>query len=134
MDHRGTPDAPGRVATLIRLPAGTTYGVIYRIEGDPKETLAYLDEREKGGYSQELVSVSSQGESIEAVTYIGSKPALEFIGPEPVELTAKIISQAAGPSGNNLYYFQELCKNLEKNFLLSEYLRELKTQVFGDHF
>ncbi len=30
-DHRGTPEAPGRVVTLVRQPGATCHGMAYRI-------------------------------------------------------------------------------------------------------
>lgn len=134
MDHRGTPEAPGRVATLVRDALAETCGVVYRIAGDPSKVLSYLDEREKGGYSREFVHVSTSEGEVRAVTYIGGESAQEFIGPEAIETTAEIILGARGPSGDNLYYFQELCKSLEENFSLPEYLHELRNRIIDRHF
>ena len=46
-DHRGTPDAPGRVVTLVEDPGAVCHGRAYRVSSD---TLAHLDHREKNGY------------------------------------------------------------------------------------
>ena len=64
-DHRGTPDSPGVVATLmpdeewreagVSIPAGksVTRGVVYRVpEADAARVLDNLDFREKGGYTR----------------------------------------------------------------------------------
>ena len=71
-DHRGTPAAPGLVATLLtdeqceslRLrtpgePASTCCGVCYRVgEADVEGVLGNLDFREKGGYTRDIVEVT----------------------------------------------------------------------------
>lgn len=67
-DHRGTPERPGRVVTLIThdfwqalVPpdvhaAGRTWGVAYRIRPDKVDAVKdYLDLREQNGYSVHTV-------------------------------------------------------------------------------
>jgi cation transport regulator ChaC len=62
-DHRGVPGRPGRVVTLCDVdelgntgPALSTWGIAFRIHGDKiEDTMAYLDFREKGGYSLQTV-------------------------------------------------------------------------------
>ena len=46
-DHRGTPESPGRVVTLIAEPDATCIGMAYLIS---PQTFASLDVREKNGY------------------------------------------------------------------------------------
>ncbi|CAN0129184.1 unnamed protein product [Pylaiella littoralis] len=71
MDHRGTPESPGLVATLISDsdlealgersagdPPSRTHGVAYLVpDTKAKEVLAGLDFREKGGYTRATVDV-----------------------------------------------------------------------------
>jgi glutathione-specific gamma-glutamylcyclotransferase len=60
-DHRGTPERPGRVITI--LPAGGSggeeiWGRVYGVSEQHREqVLEYLDLREQGGYDRQLVQV-----------------------------------------------------------------------------
>ncbi len=52
-DHRGTPQSPGRVVTLIEQPDAICWGTAYRLEHErAAQTLQHLDHREKGGYDR----------------------------------------------------------------------------------
>ncbi|OSX75457.1 hypothetical protein BU14_0235s0006 [Porphyra umbilicalis] len=68
-DHRGTPDAPGRVVTLLSPPEGAppvaaedpswrVYGRAFRLpDADAQAIMADVDVREQGGYTRTLVTV-----------------------------------------------------------------------------
>lgn len=70
--------------------------------------MAYLDHREKGGYDRLFLKVESEGEEVEALTYIGPPTRREYVGPEEESVTAAIIRQAVGPSGRNIDYLLNL--------------------------
>ena len=112
-DHRGTPESPGRVATLVPDPEGRVVGAAYRIEGERDAILAYLDHREKGGYDRLTFEVASELGPLSALAYIGTSQCRQFVGPEEEQLTARIIKSSIGPSGKNIDYLLSLHKALQ---------------------
>lgn len=112
-DHRGTPEFPGRVATIIPSQSDFVWGHAYRLEGDRDAILTYLDHREKGGYQRHTFQVRTEhGEFLEVLSYVGSQDLPSYVGPEPEIDTARIISKAIGPSGKNPDYLKKLHKSL----------------------
>lgn len=112
-DHRGTPESPGRVVTLIEAPGATLWGVAYAIAAaDWPDVLAALEHREKAGYQRltltaDLAAADLAGPvvaSVAAEIFIGGADRREFIGPEPLATTAAIVRRSHGPSGANVDY------------------------------
>ncbi len=72
--HRGTPEAPGLVLALDRVPGGSCEGVALRAHPDrADEVLAYLREREliSSAYLERRLDLSlADGRRVEAVTYV----------------------------------------------------------------
>ena len=95
--HRGAPDKPGRVATLIEELGGVTYGVAFQISG--QEALDYLNEREVtlGGYSQKNTTffpVTGEGmDSFPELTFIASEEANNWLGPAKLTTIADQVFQ-----------------------------------------
>ncbi|KAL4261593.1 Gamma-glutamylcyclotransferase [Pleurotus pulmonarius] len=127
-DHRGTPENPGRVVTLIHKEDwdlfsssdpfpndDTVWGIAYTI--DPvyvAEVRDYLDYREKDGYTMETLDVYSIENGQEKVAihnafcYVGRNDNPSFIGSEPLDELSTTIWKSVGPSGPNKEYLYRL--------------------------
>ncbi|KAL5611795.1 uncharacterized protein BROUX77_001951 [Berkeleyomyces rouxiae] len=128
-DHRGTPEAPGRVVTLIERAywdqLGDTHhaapervwGVAYRIKSDRvAEVKEYLDIREINGYSvhhQMFQPADPDAAPIRTLVYIGTPDNEQFTGPQDPRELASHIARSKGPSGLNSEYLLELNTALE---------------------
>ena len=107
-DHRGIPEAPGRVATLIPAPNEWCGGCVYRI--DPRDAaiiLAELDIREQAGFDrhQLLVHDAPNGRAFaEAIVYVAKQDNPHFLGPLEEARIAAWVRRSHGPSGPNAEY------------------------------
>lgn len=135
VDHRGTPERPGRVVTLVssehwhslpdadEAPEGDiVWGISYTI--DPAyadEVRAYLDHREKNGYTPiwEPIYGFREGKDDDdkphvlvpqALVYVGLPGNEAFIGPTPLDALAERIASCHGPSGPNYEYLLRLAE------------------------
>ena len=115
-DHRGLPEAPGRVVTLIDAPGTACDGIAYRIAANhAPSVLAQLDHREKNGYSRHRVVLDTAlGTSIEALLYVAEPDNFAWLGPAPLADIASQIAAAHGPSGSNRDYLLELAAALRE--------------------
>ncbi len=111
-DHRGTPDAPGRVVTLIPIPDAVCHGLAYRV---PDEVFDLLEHREKNGYRRLQVAISLQhGPVVEGTTYYAGADNEAFLGAAPDHRIASHILASQGPSGSNLDYLERLARALRR--------------------
>jgi cation transport regulator ChaC len=138
-DHRGVPDAPGRVVTLIPEPDQQTWGVAYRVPGeDREEVLERLDFREKGGYERHFTSVRHNDGVVadEALVYVATRDNPNWGGPAPLDDIARVIAESHGPSGPNIEYLLRLADSLREMQAHDEHVFELEREVrrlaFGD--
>lgn len=130
-DHRGTPENPGRVATLIEAEGEKCLGVAYQVTSDVFE---HLDHREKNGYLRYQVDIQlylgkqiNPGKQLnlnkqpnieqkKGLVYIAPTTNAAFLGAASEEAIAQHIYRSSGPSGPNREYV----------FLLADALREMK--------
>ncbi|XP_039254734.1 putative glutathione-specific gamma-glutamylcyclotransferase 2 [Styela clava] len=113
-DHRGVPDNPGRVATLVEKVGGVVWGAAYKLPCDKSdEVLRHLDHREKGGYKTMKTTFFPRDKTIpsfELLIYIGTPDNPNFIGPETLHEISDVIVNAVGPSGPNVEYLLNLAE------------------------
>jgi len=110
-DHRGTPDAPGRVVTLIPSKGLLCKGVAYRVEHSVFE---HLDHREKNGYSRFNTDIllTDRDQHVKGVLYVADRDNPAYLGPAPLEELAEHIADSHGPSGSNRDYVLHLANAL----------------------
>ncbi len=114
-DHRGTPDRPGRVVTLLREEGATCCGVVYEVrdaEIDP--ALAELDDRESAGYDRAEVIADVRGWAApaRALTWIAPPSNPNHCAPAPIAQVAEVVRRARGKSGANVDYVLRLAEAL----------------------
>ena len=123
-DHRGTPDRPGLVATLISdeelaqttsLPrtVSCVTGVCFRIDdADADLVLDALDFREKGGYQRTVIKVALEGseDQVDALLYTATleNPLFRAEYLTDLDAASAVIARSEGPSGLNSDYLFEL--------------------------
>jgi cation transport protein ChaC len=117
-DHRGTPEAPGRVVTLIESPNAALVGVAYRIESARADAvLAELDHRERAGYERvevRLEFVAPPFGHACGLTYLARPENSGFVESASELDIASVIRGASGPSGDNVSYVRRLAQALRE--------------------
>jgi len=115
-DHRGVPDAPGRVVTLIAAPHQRCWGIAYRVAPDAWERVTRdLDHRERGGFDRRDVTVAFRDPdqlAVRALVYVATERNPNYLGPAMDGEIAAQILDAHGPSGSNVEYALELAAAL----------------------
>lgn len=145
-DHRGTPEAPGRVVTLIERsfwetlddhhPSGSdkVWGTAYRIQAEKvAEVREYLDIREINGYTIHYTPFypSDGSATIRTLVYIGTPDNDQFMGPQDPQKLAEHIYRSVGPSGPNIDYLLSLDVALDSLSSESgdEHIKDLANRV-----
>ncbi|MFK8054260.1 MAG: gamma-glutamylcyclotransferase [Woeseiaceae bacterium] len=125
-DHRGTPDNPGRVATIIRTPAASCAGVAVSIN---KRVFDHLDYREKNGYERHQVEIFLADRMVTGTTYVGSPDNHAFFGEASDEAIIAQVMRSAGESGENLDYLLALAESLCELKIKDEHIGRLASKV-----
>jgi cation transport protein ChaC len=112
-DHRGTPEAPGRVVTLVPAAGAVCRGVAYLVE---HAVFEHLDHREKNGYRRHAVAIelATDGASVDGMLYVADEENHAYLGPAGPEEVAAHIAAATGPSGSNRDYLLQLAAALRE--------------------
>lgn len=114
-DHRGTPEAPGRVVTLLPDPKSFCTGVVYQVCEEVELILAELDYRERGGYDRHWLPVElQQGSTVEALVYVAKPNNPNYAGPDELGAIARQVRHSHGPSGPNREYLLKLHEALQE--------------------
>ena len=141
-DHRGTQDAPGRVATLIEDEQGFCDGAAYLVASEDRENvLTWLDYREKNGYERQAVRLLvSDGQLLakrprvecvetSALTYLAPPGNPAYLGEAPLAELALQVRRSVGPSGTNLDYVTRLAQSVRELGGNDLYLDEVYSAV-----
>ena len=121
-DHRGTPEAPGRVVTIIEQAGAICHGMAYLVT---PEVFAHLDHREKNGYLRLATTISfddgdsgsnsgSDSDSVVGLVYIATPDNTAFLGEASEQEIARHIARSIGPSGPNSDYLNHLAHALRE--------------------
>lgn len=131
-DHRGVPDAPGRVVTLLPEADQQCAGMAFQIaKADAVEIFSALDYREKNGYERHISPcfLFKEQRFVECVFYVATESNPAFLGNAPVAEMARQINTAVGPSGRNRDYLLQLAGALRELDLHDEHVFELEREV-----
>jgi len=129
-DHRGTPESPGRVVTLVPARNAHCLGLAFKLTSSVDNSLAELEIREQDGYSRMNVPLRfTEGGSATGLTWIAEEGNPSWRGGESLNRVARIIASAAGLSGSNSDYLFQLQRALNKLAIRDIYLEELAATV-----
>ncbi len=126
-DHRGTPENPGRVVTLIEEPGAICGGLAFRVE---VAVFEQLDEREKNGYLRVATEMTfDDGSTATGVTYLATADNEAYLGEASELEIAQHICRSTGPSGDNSDYLLDLAKALRELGQQDDHVFEIETHI-----
>jgi cation transport regulator ChaC len=115
-DHRGRPEDPGRVVTLVPDRGARCHGLAYRLPDAATTLLGDLDLREQGGYERRRLTFwpdDAGRESLDVLTYVAPPDNAYYLGPASPDELAQQVRRCHGPSGSNVDYVIGLSEALE---------------------
>lgn len=134
-DHRGLPNAPGRVVTLVEDSQAYCEGMAYLLAAATlNRVFEHLDYREKNGYERfniQLDFLNEKDAPEMGVMYIAPIDNHAYLGPASMEDMALQIYLSAGPSGSNLEYLTELASALRDLQIHDQHVFELEEKVLA---
>jgi len=133
-DHRGTPQAPGRVVTMVPVPGERCEGLVHRLPREGRaEVLAMLDHRERDGYRRLVVDASIPGGAREggvaAVTWVADPLHPSWVGGAGDGSVVATLASAAGDSGSNRDYLFDLERILAELGIVDHHVAALARAV-----
>lgn len=138
-DHRGTPDSPGRVVSLVSDDEGSCWGIAYKIpDACVNQTLQYLDYRERAGYTLQTVLFYpvDGSEPFKLGVYIAESTQSNIYnsGPCTVDEIVKQIVRSKGCSGSNLEYALRLvdCQRRMAPDIWDEHLYQIEARLLEE--
>lgn len=101
---------------------------------DVPEVMAYLDNREKGGYTTRQLSFHPQDRTMSpfvVLAYTATQTSENYVGPALIATIAEHIVHSKGLSGNNTEYVLELARTMREiaPFIHDEHLFTLEAKV-----
>lgn len=131
-DHRGVPEAPGRVVTLVP-DAGACGGCAYRVEPRGADAiLAALDAREQAGFERtmvDLLDAPGGAPFARGVTWVAGAANAHFLGPLPEREIAAVVRARRGPSGTNADYALRLRDALRALEVVDEHVETIAALI-----
>ncbi len=132
-DHRGVPEAPGRVVTLVATEGAICGGAAYRIDPTGADAiLAALDAREQAGFERlflELLEAPGSAPFAQGVTWIAGPKNEHFLGPLPEREIAEVIRARRGPCGPNAEYALRLRDALRALDVVDEHVEAVASHL-----
>jgi cation transport regulator ChaC len=130
-DHRGVPDKPGRVVTLIEQADALCTGKAFLVDAEVvRATFERLDHREKNGYQRHSVTLDlADRRQVDGLVYIAPQDNFAFLGEASLEEIAAQIARSHGPSGANTDYLFELANALRQLDVHDEHVFALESLV-----
>ena len=130
-DHRGLPDAPGRVVTLVPEAGAHCGGMAFEVSGKHASgILSQLDFREKNGYERHQVDCwLNTGDTVNCLVYLAGASNHAYLGDAPIEVIAEQIKVSQGPSGTNRDYLLSLASALREHRLEDPHVFALEALV-----